>query len=265
MVALLTQKDFRGVRELPFCYLCGKGFLPADETNRDHVPPQKLFAETDRQPALILKTHKACNSAQSTADNKIGQLLKLKRGKIPSNPSDRILEFALFPRQGMGAVMNVAIDEVVWRWIRGLHAALYRQPFPPGPRVGALVTPFPRAHASGNDVRVEDIKVQHLKCVAIIKANRARNNLDRIHSNNGNFVYESVWVQAQADGVRSWICVFAMNLYDWKVLGTAAPLLGRGCAGWYRLPQGEKIAAGTTEIISRIQVPNYEPLNPFGG
>jgi hypothetical protein len=179
MVALSNQKDFRAVQDLPFCYLCGKEFVPNDVTDRDHVPPKKLFAATDRQPALILKAHKACNSGQSHTDNKMGQLLKLKRGVVPSNPGDRILEFALFPMQGMGAVRNVEIDEAVWRWIRGFHAALYRQPFPDR-RFGALVTPFPRAQQSGQSVRIEDIRPQHLKFVETIKANRARNNLDRI-------------------------------------------------------------------------------------
>jgi hypothetical protein len=232
-------------------------------TNRDHVPPRKLFADTDRQPALILKSHKACNSAQGDLDNKIGQLLKLKRGKVPSDPKDRILEFVLFPHQATSAVKNVPIDEAVWRWIRGFHAALYLQPFTDN-RFGALVTPFPRAQQSGNDVRIEGIKPQHLKLVEVIKANRARNNLDRICSNNGKLIYECVWIQMQAEGSNPWGCAFALNLYDWKDLGTAAPLAGRGCAGFYLLPTGDRPTTATPEIHSRIQLPNYEPLDPFG-
>jgi hypothetical protein len=67
----------------------------------------------------------------------------------------------------------------------------------------------------------------------------------------------------QATGAKPWGCVFALNLYDWKDLGVAAPLAGRGCAGFYHLPSGEKVDNGTTEIISQVQLPNYDPLDPF--
>ena len=264
MVALLTQRDFRAVQELPFCYLCGKDFQTGDITDRDHVPPKGLFAKGDREPALILRSHRSCNSAQGDVDNKMGQLLKLKRGEAASNLRDRVLKFALFLRQRMGAVTNVPIDEAVWRWIRGFHAALYQQPFPVQ-RFGSLVTPFPRGQQSNNSVQVEDIKAQHLKFVELIKANRAQGSLDRICSNNDKLVYECVWVQMTAEGTTPWSCVFALNLYDWKDLGTVAPLPARGCAGCYLMPTGEKVPNGTAEMRSQIEFSNDDPLDPFGG
>jgi hypothetical protein len=262
MVQLLTQKQFSGVSALSFCYLCGKNFLPDDVTDRDHNSARGVFASTDRQPALILKSHKACNWAQGIADNKIGQLLKLKRGEVPSNPKHRILKFTWLPRQAVSAVTNVEVDRAVWRWIRGFHAALYGEPLEDRPE-RALVTPFQRGRPFGRNFGIEGIKPQHLKFVEVIKANRVRNNLDRICSNRGKLTYECVWVRMQAQTASPWACVFALDLYDWKDLG--APELGqRGCAGCYLLPDGRRPHKGTAEIISKVLVPNYEPLDPFG-
>lgn len=63
-------RDQRSRRKLTpdtFCYLCGKLIAEGEEWNRDHVPPQRLFAKSVRQqhsPQLDwLPTHVACNSA----------------------------------------------------------------------------------------------------------------------------------------------------------------------------------------------------------
>ena len=81
MVALSSQRDFRSVQNLSFCYLCGKEFVAGDDINRDHIPPQNAFAEKDREP-LWLPTHKKCNSAYELTDEKIGQLIARKYGKF---------------------------------------------------------------------------------------------------------------------------------------------------------------------------------------
>ena len=88
MVSLLRQNDFRRVQTLPFCYLCGRKFVAGDSPNRDHVPPQSIFAPADREP-LWLPTHPACNSGYRLLDEKIGQLIILRYGKVPSNAAHR--------------------------------------------------------------------------------------------------------------------------------------------------------------------------------
>jgi hypothetical protein len=50
MVTLSTNRDFRAVQKLPFCYLCGDEFRSEDIINRDHIPPQNSFAVCDRTP-----------------------------------------------------------------------------------------------------------------------------------------------------------------------------------------------------------------------
>lgn len=61
------QRSRRRLEPGAFCYLCGNVIAEGEEWNRDHVPPQRLFAKSVRQqysPQLDwLPTHVACNSA----------------------------------------------------------------------------------------------------------------------------------------------------------------------------------------------------------
>jgi hypothetical protein len=45
-------------------------------------------------------------------DEKIGQLISLKRYYRPSSPQNWRLKIALFPRQALGAVTNVNVDDL---------------------------------------------------------------------------------------------------------------------------------------------------------
>lgn len=259
MPNLVTPKDLRSAQRLPFCYLCGAAFVPDDNTNSDHVPPKSVFAKQDRMP-LVLATHYECNSGQKKLDERIAQLIGLKRGYQPSNPRDRHLRFMIFPQHAMGAVTNVNIDEAVWRWIRGFHAALYRQPLPRETR-GALVTPFARSRVVGNKIIVDPITPQHYAFVETIKTNRAKRNLDRISCNAGKLTYECVWCQSDEG---PWMCIFALDLYGWKELGEPRRLRSRGCAGFYVLASGAAPESAARGVRSPIIVPNLDLLDPFG-
>src|SRR5262245_64409210 len=83
-VVLDTQKAIRGVRNLPFCYLCGNSFSSMEESNLEHVPPLGLFAVADRNFPLILPTHRTCNAKQSADDQAIGQLVGIIHGRRPN-------------------------------------------------------------------------------------------------------------------------------------------------------------------------------------
>src|ERR1700736_5701494 len=109
MVSLHVQKNFRAVRRLPFCYLCGRGFVDADRVDRDHVPPKSVFNAGDKEPALILKTHFACNTSLSVEDRKIGQLIALRRREGPSSPRDQALQIVHYANLGMAAVENLNV------------------------------------------------------------------------------------------------------------------------------------------------------------
>ena len=259
MVSLLRQKDYRGPQSLAFCYLCGKSFLADDKKNRDHLPAQCIFLDEDREP-LWLPTHLACNSGESAVDEKMGQLIALKYGKVPSSQNRR-LEITSFA-DARAAVTNLSIDQAVWRWVRGCHAALYGEFLPMDPIVagGALVTPFPRASAAAAGPVIEPLREQHALFVHTIKLNRFKDNLDRVHTNRGKFRYECVWVQADSG---EWMCVFAIDLYDWKDLGQTDGVPARGCAGVYRFADGRIPEGATKGQSSPIIIPDYDKLDPF--
>ena len=258
MVTLTTQQDFRRVRNLSFCYLCGLDFKDGDTTNRDHVPPQSAIAQQDREP-LLLKTHTACNGAYHLEDEKIGQLIALRYAQVPRSERQR-LRFVLSPHANIGAVTNVNIDRAVWRWVAGFHAALY-QTAPVGIR-GSLVTPFARAQSVGGRLLIDPLRPQHQHFVNTIKQNRARQNLDRIRCNKGKVIYECLW--AQADHGGPWLCIFALDIYDWKDLGRTPMLPARGCAGFYTLPSKDVPANATKDTASSIIIPAVDLLDPFG-
>ena len=258
MVLLTTQKEFREIQDLPFCYLCGNGFVEGDEKDRDHVPPQSAIAKCDREP-LWLPTHVRCNGLHHLNDEKIGQLIALRRGKAPRQDVRR-LHVALSPDATQGAVTNLNITQAVWRWIAGFHAALYR--LPPVGIKGSLVTPLPRARNLNGRFVMDSLLPQHQLFVKTIKENRARNNLDRISCNKGKVLYECVWCQSDKDG--PWLCMYALDIYDWKDLGRTGILPARGCAGFYVMPLGNVPINASKNIESRLVIPIADPLDPFG-
>lgn len=263
MPQLVTQRDMRALKKLPFCYACGKEFNASDPATDDHIPPKACFAQSDRDFPLQLPAHSDCNSGRNLTDETIGQVLALKHGEIPK-PKDYKLKFSFFGNEPanpkFGAVTNVDIHAEVRRWVQGFHAALYQEPLSLGTRF-AIETPFPAARLSPNGPQIEPLKPQHLEFVKTIKLNRNVGNLDLIRSNNDRLRYECVWDQAD-NGI--WLCIFALDLYAWKDLGDVNNFTGRGCAGSYMMPSGNAPALATvgTKLIAHVS--NSEPLDPFG-
>ncbi len=262
MVILETQTNRRAVQTLPFCYLCGGNFVPLDETDRDHLPPKTIF-HTDHRDPLILPTHKACNNAHNLTDEMMGQLLAPQSGRIPSDPKDVRLKLKKVGGSPAIDAGDLNIKEAIWRWISGFHAALYREP---AVRIGidtfgTLETPFPIGSIVDGKIVMEDIKPQHSKFVEAIKGNRENGNLDKIICNRDKFTYECFWVKSDND--EAWMCIFALNIYDWKDLGPQSADTARGCAGLYVLPSGGIPANATREIRDATPVVNNDPLDPF--
>ncbi len=226
MVSLTTQSDLRNVRNLPFCYICGKQFAASDQCDDDHVPPQAIFRKGDRLP-LKLRTHKACNEKHSGDDENFGQLIGAMDGRSPSNAKNRRLRVSHIA-PSVGGITNLDVDAAIWRWVRGCHAALYKEPL--ATNWFSIVSPFPRAdQTGGGPFKLRPILPQHPLFVQVIKTQRMHGELDRVETNNGKFAYECAWVKSD-DGTK-WICMFAIKLYDWKRLGMTTLGPHRGCAG----------------------------------
>jgi hypothetical protein len=272
MIIIETQRHFRDVADLPFCYWCGKNFEPEDATDGDHVPPKSVFDVRDRTSPLILKTHVSCNNTHKTIDELSGQLVALQRDYVTPDPKNRRLKMEVYPGQPFGAVTNINVVEAVWRYIRGFHAALYREPLLGVPE-GAMTTPFTRAQIVDNELVLEGPKKeQHFTIVQAMKNQRAARNVDRILSNKGKLTYECVWVWAddrkavmtgQRPIRKQRACIFALDIYDWKELGDVGQFPARGCAGVYFLPDGHAPARASLYIESAPIVANQDPWDSF--
>jgi hypothetical protein len=260
MVALRVHRDFQQVRFLPFCYLCGREFVKEDRVDGDHVPPKAAFNARDKEPALKLKTHVDCNSSWKVEDKKIGQLIGLRRWERPSSPRDQALKIVSYPTLDMAAVENLDVEAAVWRWVKGFHAALYRNPLTG--KAYAIQTPFPRGNTRTGRISIDPIPEQHPLAVDAIKRNRLAGSLDIIVANKGNLRYECVW--CEEDTREVWLCMFAIDVYDWKDLGShTKEIPARGCAGIYMLPDRSIPESASRDTVTRITIPNRDTLDPF--
>ena len=262
LVALITRNQIESVRELSFCYICGVDFATGDVTNLDHVPPKTIFIKQDRDFPLKLKTHlKTCHSNLNLDDEIIGQLIGLIHRKQPSKRDDKIKIKVGSTDTGKHLALYEGrnLEELIKRWLRGFHAALYRSVLPVDTYY-AIQTPFPSCLRVNGELVVGTVLEQHYVFVESIKKNRSVNNLDVIVSNNGKLKYECVWDQLDD---KSWFCIFALNLYDWKDLGDVNNFQPRGCAGSYRLPSGTAPADAATSTQLKFMVENIDKADPF--
>jgi hypothetical protein len=145
---------------------------------------------------------------------------------------------------GFAALTNVNIHSAVWRWMRGFHAALYREPLKVG-FPGELNTPFPSAQIKPEGVVLDVPTGNYPHLAHILDKNRAASNVDRIVSNKGGVTYECVWGRPDQQG--PWLCAFSLDVSDWKVLGEPR-LYQRDCLGFY--VQDAIPASATIEVRS---------------
>ncbi len=86
-----------------------------------------------------------------------------------------------------------------------------------------------------------------------------RHNVDRIAVYNGKCVYECVWEHAD-NGLP--ICIFALQIYDWKRLADTRLYPARGCVGFYAPVTGRpNTAACSTQLT--FPVTNIDKLDAF--
>ena len=261
MVSITKQKDARKVRNLNFCYLCGEAFNTEVETNHDHIPPETIFLEQDRNFPIKLKTHQRCHELLNLDDEVIGQLIGLLHGMQPNQRDDKlkIERYSTKTDKTIAVFNGKNLEQLIKRWVKGFHAALYRTPLPTG-SMFAVQTPFPSGAMENGILIVDPILEQHYKFVESIKRNRAVNNLDLIISNNEKIKYECVWDQLNDN---SWICIFAIKLYEWKDLGDVNNFEPRGCAGSYRLVRGKAPAGASLATQLEFRFDNLDRADPY--
>jgi hypothetical protein len=226
---------------MDFCYWCGTRFTEVEELRNepDHLPPKASFDSSDRNFPLKVACHRKCNIERSVADKKSAQVIGGLRGEFPNSTRDIAIKVApyQFPNQPTptGVLLNTNWHEEIWRWIRGFHAALYRD-FLPADSPHRVYTPFPSGYMrEGIPVLVDDTLCDQAMLSTSVKHNRDLDNFDQILCNNGKLQYICVW--AKDDASIEWHCEFALQLYDWKRIGDPN-YPHRGCVGRYSLSNG---------------------------
>ena len=146
---IMSQKEMRDARQLiPFCYLCGRDLPSRDkpgwrgQITGEHVIPRALLGDVPESQAekwaIELDVHREC---EQVSKQHVDHWLKLvqeihikpghewpKRGHLrdmPIRPS-RVID----PRTGDALCAFTGCSGLldgVWRWVRGMHAALYSQ------------------------------------------------------------------------------------------------------------------------------------------
>ena len=261
MTELLTQASVRPAQNLPFCYLCGQPFSNRADNHPDHIPPEAIFAKADRNFPLKVAAHRACNNPQSNQDEVIGQIIAVIHGIQPKPDNIRFKHNTFkLPNDNtpMLAFSDTNLVGQIWRWVRGFHAALYAE-FLPENTKAEVHPPVPYGKKQTNGFTIDNIKDQQYLFVEIIKKNRIARHIDRIVCNNGQCIYECVWVQLDNG---PWACVFALQIYNWTKLADKH-FPPRGCTGIY-IPQSGRPANATKWITLEVPLSNLEPLNPFG-
>lgn len=263
MIRLFNQKDYRPLQDLLFCYLCTESLLPNDAKDHDHVVAKSCFELVDRTPPLKLPTHKRCNNAENLNDEKIGQIVSLLHGRVPSRVQHRMLKFepVIHPITGQDtyALTNADIEGMIRRWVRGFHSALYKAPLRKEGQF-AIEPPIQAGAIDGKRVIPRPIRPQHGLFVGLLKANERQSNLDEIIAYNGKLRYRCVWVKLD-DG--SWMCVFGLDIYGWKKLGDEAGFQPRACVGAYSIAPDEPPHGASTSIVNGLPTQADMTLDPF--
>jgi hypothetical protein len=142
-------REQRSRRNLPndtFCYLCGEPIVDGEEWNRDHVPPQRLFAKSVRRqysPQLDwLPTHVACNSAFASDEEYLVTALVGQHGTAWAKAVFEDIKRGVAKRSGVGLIKTIlgqfgkvttadgarlfALDtnranRAIWKIVRGLY------------------------------------------------------------------------------------------------------------------------------------------------
>jgi hypothetical protein len=259
MASLRSHKDFQSVRKLEFCYLCGEPLADADAITGDHVPPRAIFAKEDRNPPLKLPVHNKCNQGESKDDEVVGQLVSLlhSTSTIPKEKQRfRAVAADLGDDQPFVGVTGIEFNRIIWRWVRGFHAALYQEFLPAG-AFFSLTTPFPHADQVGEALKFEDLRIHQLEMALTLRQQIKYGMIDEILSCAGKCRFVCSWLTCD-DG--SPFCLYGLRIYEWERLADTKRFPPRGCVGVYRHPTPAAAALGTKIILPS---PAFTLFDPF--
>lgn len=232
---------------LPFCYLCGETFGQSENRTKDHVPPRAVFGRDDLQSwPLILDAHERCNTHQSSLDQRTGQLLAPLTGR-PLAGSPQLITLHDFECgdeiAGFGLVEGPDFVASIWRWVRGFHAALYRE-FLPASTHKAICTPFTEADFTGSTPTPRPPILDYVVTTRYLARHHRLGSTDRVFCYNKKCRYLCVWSHTSLGRP---MCVFSLRLYAWSRLGRTAITQSRPCVGYYLANSDRAPSAASTD------------------
>jgi hypothetical protein len=207
-----------------------------------------------------LLAHQDCHDPKSIYDERIGQMFKVLHGTMPGDPANYRLEFTKWTDRMTGeevvGVSEFAFHRILVGWLKGFHAALYREYLPHDGERFAYSMPWPSFIGDPNNV--EPIQRVHIPLVETLVASRMAGAIDSIVAWNGMLRYECTWDHLD-NGQPA--CIFALDIYDWTRL--SPPSLKRSCTGLYS-PGGA--TPKTASRATRLVIPGRlrTPLDAFG-
>ena len=154
-----------------------------------------------------------------------------------------------------GAIDGFDLEGLVARWIRGFHAALYRERLGNVLR-GCIWPPLASSDSLKPDQAQFDVSQQRLDVCHGLYWQRKSQRVDQLLANQNTVEYICYWSRV-LDGFR---CYWALRIDDWIEWGDLGQPK-RACVGFFdRLN-----APSTASRLSSLHVPRFipQPLDPF--
>lgn len=231
---ILSQKKMRDIRgSIAFCYLCGGSLPPRGQPGRrqqvigEHVIPLILLGDAPKSQAEMwaveLDVHRQCEQlSKQQVDHwlKLLQEMHIKPGDEWPKPG-HLRNMPIYPSQVIHPQIGESVPafggcselfEGVWRWVRGMHAALYLQFLPSGIQHYSY-PPVPACSSQHDGPSITETEIQSHLILSTIDIAESLDKWDGIKAWNDALYYRCVWWHcATLKGKPDCICFWALTI-----------------------------------------------------
>ena len=229
---IMLQKPFQVSRRLEYCYICGKSLPIRPQPGRkklitrEHVIPKAFLGDPPASKgdrwAVVLDVHRDC---EESGKQKVDHWLRLFQDMHEKPPCDwpeaghiRGLPiepgFLVDPFAGTSVPLFRGAEELfegVWRWIRGLHAAIYAQ-FLPKDAWHFCYPPVAAFSSRAGGPSVQETEQQSSLIRAIMQLACSKDRWDGVIAWGGASEYKCVWWFCRGLKNPSWVCFWTLQL-----------------------------------------------------
>jgi len=153
-------------------------------------------------------------------------------------------------------ITGVEFNRIIWRWVRGFHAALYREPLQQDAFYG-LTTPFPYADQVAGTLQFEELRPDQLEMALTLRQHMRYRMIDEVLSNAGKCRFVCTWLTFD-DGRP--FCLYGLRIYEWEKLADTKRFPPRGCFGVYCAPTPVEATQGTKIILPSSSFTLFDPF-----